>query len=311
MVAPVITPAEKAFLGAHLDVAWLRPESALWDAIASAIVSRCPIASPSLDLGCGNGIFSFITAGGRFSIDYDWYMNVDPEGFWEGKDIYDVSGTVNAAAFITERPRYTFTVGMDHKANLLKQAGSLSFYERLVVHDADETLPFEDGTFMTVFSNILYWLKDLGASLRELRRVLDARGTALLCLPNRRFYEYCSTYGWEKRGSELLRLLNRGRSASMHWTISFDDFVAQAREAGLRVIDHAYYLSPLTLKVWDIGLRPLSPMLIKMANALDTDTRRAIKKEWVETLSTFLLPLYQMEKGSLEEGGFHFFVVAR
>jgi hypothetical protein len=44
---------------------------------------------------------------------------------------------------------------------------------------------------------------------------------------------------------------------------------------------------------------------------LDTDTRRAIKKEWVETLSTFLQPLYQMEKESVEEGGFHFFVVAR
>ena len=70
------------FLKAHLNVAWLRPESALWDAIASTIISKMKLPPPTLDLGCGNGIFSFITAGGDFSIEYDWYKNVDTEGFW-------------------------------------------------------------------------------------------------------------------------------------------------------------------------------------------------------------------------------------
>ena len=77
------------FLKNHLNAAWLRPESALWGAIASTIVSKHEIEPPSLDLGCGNGIFSFITAGGNFSVDYDWYININVEGFWGNKEIYE------------------------------------------------------------------------------------------------------------------------------------------------------------------------------------------------------------------------------
>ena len=59
------------YLYVHLNVNWLRPESALWDALASSVISQIPILSPSLDLGSGNGSFSFITAGGTFSSKYD------------------------------------------------------------------------------------------------------------------------------------------------------------------------------------------------------------------------------------------------
>lgn len=76
-------------LDAHLNVNWLRPESALWDTIASQVISQCELVPPSLDLGSGNGIFSFITAGGEFSPEYDWCRNVDPHGFWNNRDIYD------------------------------------------------------------------------------------------------------------------------------------------------------------------------------------------------------------------------------
>ncbi len=61
---------------AHLNVAWLRPESTLWDVIVSTMISKYENKPPSLDLGCGNGIFSLITAGGGgFSVDFDWYIN--------------------------------------------------------------------------------------------------------------------------------------------------------------------------------------------------------------------------------------------
>ena len=79
----------QSFLDAHLNVNWLRPESVLWDAVASTVISEFPILSPSLDFGSGNGIFSFITAGGTFSPEYDWYRNADPTGFRQNRDIYD------------------------------------------------------------------------------------------------------------------------------------------------------------------------------------------------------------------------------
>src|SRR5438093_4598760 len=98
--------SSQSFLDAHLNVSWLRPESALWDAIASSIISQFPIQSPSLDLGSGNGMFSFITAGGDFSIDYDWYRNVDTKGFWDNKDIYDSFVASPMQSAIIKKPAY-------------------------------------------------------------------------------------------------------------------------------------------------------------------------------------------------------------
>ena len=299
-------------LKAHINVAWLRPENALWDAIASSLVCKYEIVPPSLDLGCGNGIFSFITAGGDFSIDYDWYMNVDTEGFWENnKDIYDACRVENLDRFIIKKPRYTFSVGLDYKINLLKQAEALNFYQSIVEYDARQPLPFEDGQFKTVFSNILYWLTDLKKSLDQIYRILDRDGIAILCMPNTKFLHYCFTYHWKKENSGLLRLLNRGRSESMHWTISYKDFSILAKRVGFDIVDHFYYLSPIILKTWDIGLRPLSPLLINMANKLNLKDRKAVKLEWIETVTNFLLPLYEIEKNSKDEGGFHLFALKR
>lgn len=298
-------------LSAHLNVSWLRPESALWDAIASFYLSKCKITPPSLDLGCGNGIFSFITAGGRFSIDYDWYVNVDESRMNGRMDIYDICLVSNLKKYITRNPRYKFTFGLDAKPNLLKQASLLGFYDNIIEHDANRRLPFRDGEFRTIFSNMFYWLKDLDRSLEEVHRILDTGGTALLCLPNATFYDCCVSYKWKVKHSNLLRLLNGGRSESMHWTISYNEFIKKAGKVGFKITSHSYYLSPLTLKIWDIGLRPISPTLIKMANSLRNEKRAILKREWIDIAAVFLYPLYELEKKSNARMGFHFFALKK
>jgi SAM-dependent methyltransferase len=298
-------------LNAHLNVSWLRPESALWDAIASFYLSKCKITPPSLDLGCGNGIFSFITAGGRFSIDYDWYVNVDGSRMNGRMDIYDICLVSNLKKYITRNPGYKFTFGLDAKPNLLKQANLLGFYDNIIEHDANKRFPFRDGEFRTIFSNMLYWLKDLDRSLEEVHRILDTAGTALLCLPNAAFYDYCVSYQWKVRQSNLLKLLNGGRSESIHWTISYNEFIKKAGKAGFKITSHLYYLSPLTLKIWDIGLRPISSTLIKMANSLGNEKRAILKREWIDTVFDFLYPLYEFEKQGNAKMGFHLFVLKK
>lgn len=299
------------YLRAHLNLVWLRPESALWDAIASRLVSKYNLVSPSLDLGCGNGLFSFVTAGGRFSSAYDVYVNLSTKGFWKNKDIYDAVPVKNLNRYIIKKPEIKFDFGLDHKRNLLNQARRLHYYNNLMLYDANNKLPFADEQLETVFSNIIYWLNDLKKSIKEIYRVLNKDGTALLCIPNTKFLNYCVSYGWAERKSELLRVLNRGRSKNMHWVISYKDFSILARKVGFRIMDHKYYLSPLTLKVWDIGLRPLSPVLIKMANMLHSKDRAVIKEEWMRTVLKFIEPLYAEEISTKKEGGFHFFLLKK
>ena len=67
---------------AYLDVCWLRPETALWDAITAKQLAPHLVGKRNiLELGIGNGYFSFLLLGGRFKPEFDWYYNVATEIF--------------------------------------------------------------------------------------------------------------------------------------------------------------------------------------------------------------------------------------
>ncbi len=72
-----------------------------------------------------------------------------------------------------------------------------------------------------------------------------------------------------------------------------------------KIVAHNYYLSPLTLRIWDVGLRPLSPVLIKMVQKFDECSRLEIKSEWIETVRPFLQELLLLEEQNQDCGGFH------
>jgi hypothetical protein len=114
----------------------------------------------------------------------------------------------------------------------------------------------------------------------------------------------CPSYQWKNHGSELLRLLNRGRADTMHWTASLKTLEGVAKDAGLRMIDHCGYLSPLTLQAWDIGLRPLSAVLVKLIGKLTEADRGEIKREWMEIVRPFLVEMCEMDAASTAHG-FH------
>jgi SAM-dependent methyltransferase len=203
---------------------------------------------------------------------------------------------------------HRFSCALDAKRNLLRQAQPLGLYDRLVLADANRDLPFRTGAFRTVFSNILYWLDDPEHAFREVARILAPDGVAMLCLQDPRFREYCWTYNWPQAGpaAVLLRTLNRGRDACSKWTVTLAQLRDLARRSGLALVEHRYYLSPLTLRAWDIGLRPLSPVLIRVMNSLDEPARAGAKAEWLSIVGPFMAELAELDRGSRDQGGYHF-----
>lgn len=299
------------YLKEHLNVWWLRPESALWDAIASEKTQNIPVRSPSLDLGCGNGLYSFIAAGGAFDADYDWFVHAHPEGFRANKDIYDVAASFDPGRYIARRPRRRFDHAFDHKANLLSQAARLDFYKTLRSGDANARLPYVDGELRTVYCNMLYWLRDPRSRFRELARILDRGGRAVLCLQHPRFKTICESYQWKARRSRLLRLLNRGRAETHCWTVDDAELRSLARQTGLRLVHHDTYLSRSTLKFWDTGLRPLSPALIEMARRLKRADRLEVKRLWIKSSLPLLEEMLALEKRDRRSGGYHLAVLEK
>ena len=299
------------YLKEHLNIWWLRPESALWDAIASERTHSIPIVSPSLDLGSGNGLYSFVAAGGAFDADYDWFVHARSRGFSAAKDIYDVAAVQDPARHIRRRPRYRFDHAFDHKKNLLSQAAKLDFYGTLRAGDANGRWPYADGELKTIYCNILYWLNDPRTRFREISRVLARGGRAILCLQHPRFKIMCESYQWRARRSNYLRLLNRGRAETHHWTADDAELRSLAKSAGLKMVHHETYLSAETLKFWDTGLRPLSPALIEMARRLAPADRRAVKKEWMAATLPLLREMLAQDRRDVRPGGYHLAVLEK
>ena len=59
-----------------LNAFGLRPETAMWREIDICAMRSFEFSSPSLDLGCGDGLFSFIRAGVCFDLSFDAFSAI-------------------------------------------------------------------------------------------------------------------------------------------------------------------------------------------------------------------------------------------
>lgn len=290
----------------------------MWREIDIKAMQSFEFLSPSLDFGCGDGIFSFIRAGGEFDERFDAFRTiVGLDKYFNNVDVFDAYDE-SSSALVTKPPEYHIDCGFDHKENLLKKAGKLGFYRDLQKGDANQRLPFADKSFRSVFSNIVYWLDDPQAVLTEIARILKPGGRACFMLPNESlptfsFYKALFLDTKDPKWS-FLEKLDRGRfSDNIRQSRSASQWEAVFDLAKLSVVEHKTHLSKSSIQIWDIGLRPLFPVLLKMTEAMDTEKSAEIKKEWVETIRQFLQPIILMD-GQLNkniEPAFHCYIVEK
>jgi len=306
------------YLDQLLNVFWLRPETALWRSIDIETMSDFEIVSPSLDLGCGDGIFSFIRAGGKFEKSFDAFQSIGKiENYFNNIDIYDhFDNSLNPS--VTGKPKYEIDVAFDHKENLLNKAKTLNFYKNFIRGDANDKLPFDNDSFQSIFSNIIYWLNNPEMTFKELFRILKPGGQCCIMLPNKSFVDFLfyNKY-FLKNGDEQYRFLeklDRGRLAELiQVTKSSDEWKTLIYNSGLKIRSHKKHLSKTVVQIWDIGLRPLFPALLKMVQAIDSAQLPEIKKNWVDILRMFIEPISKMdgELDGADEPGFHCFILQK
>jgi SAM-dependent methyltransferase len=297
-----------------LNVFWLRPETALWREIDIRTMQAFEIRSPSLDLGCGDGTFSFIRAGGEFDISFDAFRSVSQlDQFFQNVDVFD-SYDEKLSSAVSKHPKYQIDVGFDHKINLLKKAGQLGLYRSLKQGDANQSLPFPDASFNSIFSNIVYWLDSPKFVISEISRILKPGGIACLMLPNITFPQFSFYNQLYKEGGDtrwkFLEMLDRGRFAdNIRQAKSLAEWQAIFEQSGLKIERYHSHLSKLTIRVWDIGLRPLFPVLLEMTNELSSEKLITLKTKWMQTMMAFIEPLIEIDKAipGNEQPAFHCF----
>jgi SAM-dependent methyltransferase len=308
----------RAYLREFMNVFWLRPETAIWRACDCLALDGIEFRGPIADVGCGDGLFSFTRAGGRLESGYDMFSQVGAlDAFFDKVDIYDHFQDGQTAPIVVQKPAYTIDVGVDHKAALLRKAFSLGLYQQVREADANKALPLEDATYRTIFSNILYWLDEYPTTLKEMHRALADDGQVVLHLPNSSLRDYSFYQRLHVKTGDpkwaWLHLIDRGRSDNIRQCKSFEDWREVFATAGFKVAHHRQYLSKLLLEAWDIGLRPISPFLIEMANGLPPERRAEIKEKWIAELLPMLEPFCALETPDDAENppGFHMFVLEK
>lgn len=287
----------------HIEAYWLRPESAIWDAIAAARIGPHLAGKPGLmEVGIGNGFFSFLMLGGAFTPDFDWFRSVGPDGFWSHADIFDHDAGVDIAKSVAAAPHTRIATALDHKATLLSQARRLGFIDRLIEHDANQPLP-PDVAGHHAYSNMFYWLQAPIDAMHRVGERLPTGGSLVTVFPMPSFFDTCQSY---RDPHPLWRLINRGRANHIRWHMDADTFRREIDARGLFAVESIErYLCPLVLRLWDIGLRPLSVPLIKMANTLSEADRLAIKAEWCDTVEKLAVPVLDEEAAhGARTGGF-------
>lgn len=300
-------------LNKFLNAYWLRPEIALWRTCDVESMKNFEFKSPSLDLGCGDGVFSFLRAGGVFGDAYDVFMDVDNlNGFFANEDVYDSFHDIEKVE-IKKQADYKIDIGLDHKSNLLEKARKKDLYNELVVADANKGLPFEDESLESIFSNIIYWLNDPLKIFTEIHRVLRRGGTCCVMLPNSNFLDASFYYThYIKNGQperyEFLKLIDRGRTSDNIKIIkTYDEWKYIIEKTGLEVVECIPHLSKSLIQIWDIGLRPIFPMLKKMTMHLDEKICMEIKKEWVDLFLKIGEPIVENEGILTETEAFCFY----
>ncbi len=281
-----------ALLRRFLNAYWLRPENAFWMTLRSLALFTARWRAPSIDVSCGDGLFSFIHAGGELDAAFDVFASVASldRVTHDHADMFDFAAPQYAPP-VTRQPGWKIEVGTDLKDAMLAKASALGLYERLIRHDSNERLPLPDASFETVYCNSAYWVENIDGFLADLARVTSPTGRVVLHVKLDSMKRYTLQPWREALGEDFLRIIGRGRFDCWPTLASRSQWERRFQAAGLHIADARPFATPTHSRLWDVGLRPIAPLLARMANALTAQTRAAIKRDWVDLFCELLDPI--------------------
>jgi len=298
----------------YLHLFWLRPENGLLCTFKSEIFQDVKFESPSLDLSCGDGLFTFIHLGGEIDAKFDYFQTTNADNFKHSSfvDIFDHFNE-NYNVPILKKPSTMIDYGSDWKKALIDKASKLDLYKNLVVHDNNKIpLPFENDFFKTIYSNSVYWANDVKKLLIDIHRILKPDGTLVLEVATPYFYELLDQL--EKIFSpEAVSYLDRNRRSGGRGKITYDEWLKLFEECEYKIKDvRCVYPNKILLDIWNIGLRPIAHLLVQMDEELKTETRKKIKNEWVEIFYQIFKPLLKLPQTyTLENAPYLMFILEK
>ena len=257
------------YLKQFLNFFWLRPENALLLTLRAesynSTLKYFGDGKNTLDISCGDGVFSFITCGGEISCRADMFRSVNTdktfrEGNFDSFDHFDESYFVE----VTKKPDFFYEYGTDWKINLLNKAKQLNFYKKLICHDNNIPLPFPDGIMTYVYSNSTYWVENFEAHLLDIVRITKTGGHIVLEMKVDSIKKYTYAKYLPFMGDKFHQIIDAGRLSTWKGLRSIDEVITILKgfnNIEIKLVKPIY--GDILAIMWDIGLRPLFNPLVK------------------------------------------------
>ena len=272
---------------------FLKPHDAINDTLTASILSRLDWSGSTLELGSGDGVFSYIMHGGRFPLWYDRYLLTD----LAKTDIYDShkSGVINTLVEIAE-PRINLAI--DAKFSHVEKIKEIGFAQQYAVA-AYEELPVASQSIEKIFYYTPHGLRNHDEAIDEAVRVLQPGGKMLILLfqsavsssflcyrLGRRFSGSIGQYFARLDNGRFEEITNLAKTRA-EWEDYFESkgLTIEARNSGL---------STFAWKMYDIQTRPILKFLIRCFGLLPLRSRTLVKTVWMILWYPYLVIFYAL-----------------
>ena len=194
----------------YLNLYFLKPFDAVNDTLTSSLIHRLDWDGDVVELGSGDGEFSYVMHGGTFPIWYDRYLDID----LSKNDIFDTHKDDKLTTTkILNYPNIILSI--DAKENHVKKIKEIGFSKEAIC-SSYEKLPLEDESIEKIFYYTPHGLESHDKSIDEAIRVLKPKGKLLILLYDSTFKKSFLCYRFFKNSriefiSKYFKKMDNGR----------------------------------------------------------------------------------------------------
>lgn len=299
------SPSLVSLLKRYLQMYWLKPMAAATDAANAWCLRQYAWNQPILEIGCGDGVFSFIMHDGEFGFVNDRYDQASPT---KKGDMFDVYSPRNAMP-IQKKAWLTYDYGVDFRQIHAKKCTETGLYKEIALAEP-ELLPFKSSYFKTVFLYFPHGASkgslDYSKILPEIHRVLVPDGVVLVnglndivanhfvCYPLHQFFKrvhimWLSKYFERLDGGRYEEITGLGHSLS--------EWRHLLKNAGFQMEEEWSMVRPSWWALYDFQTRPIERYLAAGSIILNKIKLKAmVKVPVVYSLLLLFILLYPLIK---------------
>ncbi len=290
----------------YTNMYFLRPENAIGAYRRALAINNNAMSwekGMNMDISCGDGVFSYIAAGGKFNEFFDMFINVDENSINalhinRETDIFNnnYENYENLGEIVKTKPRYYFSIGTDWKQSLLDKSERIGLYDKLILQDNNKILAVETESIDNIYTNSIYWVDDIDLHIQEIYRVLTENGSVLLQIKTNEIVNiHPVNLDLGIFSSSSLNIIDRGRLKSWKSIKKIEWWLKKFETNGFKVEAVKPTFTKEQIMAWHYGFRPFAHTLIKVFNKLSIKERTENKKEIIESLFPIIADLAKLE----------------